>query len=460
MSVAANRFSPRESTRPWGRALAWFVFLVPFFFITYNLANWLAAQRTQVNAIVFDWERHIPFIAWTIIPYWLIDLFYGLSLLLPRTRNELDAHAKRLLMAQIISVAFFILFPLRFTFEQPATNGVLGWLFATLNGFDKPFNQAPSLHISLLVILWSLYARYAKGALHIVLHALALLIGISVLTTYQHHFIDVPTGLLAGGLCVLVFPLDKTRGIHQGDPIRWRLGAYYLTGGIAIAAISLYFSGAALWLMWPASALTIVAMIYFCGNPQRFAKNNGHMAPAALLLLMPYLLGAWLNSRLWTWRQPVPREIIPNLWISRIPSRRDLRQWRPDALIDCCAELPVKANGLPLYAVPMLDLLVPEIEQIEQGIAALDTARAHGKALIFCALGYSRSALIVVAWLVKRDYAASINEAIATVQRAHPALVLSQRHRTRLEEWHAYIFGCAGKPEAAVPAINLCERSA
>jgi hypothetical protein len=57
--------------------------------------------------MVFDWERHIPFVAWTIVPYWSIDLFYGVSLLLARTRTELTRHARRLLTAQALCVACF-----------------------------------------------------------------------------------------------------------------------------------------------------------------------------------------------------------------------------------------------------------------------------------------------------------------------------------------------------------------
>ena len=57
----------------------------------------------------------------------------------------------RLLTAQIVAVACFILFPLRFTFVRPEATGLAGLLFAALASFDKPFNQAPSLHIALLV---------------------------------------------------------------------------------------------------------------------------------------------------------------------------------------------------------------------------------------------------------------------------------------------------------------------
>jgi hypothetical protein len=59
--------------RPWERALAWLAFLGPFFFATYSLANWVASRRAGVGSLVYEWERAIPFEAWTIVPYWSID---------------------------------------------------------------------------------------------------------------------------------------------------------------------------------------------------------------------------------------------------------------------------------------------------------------------------------------------------------------------------------------------------
>ncbi|RCO07780.1 serine/threonine protein phosphatase, partial [Bacilli bacterium] len=62
------------------RALIWLICLAPLFYATYGTANWLASQRENVPNITFTWEQAIPFIAWTIFPYWSINLFYGLSL--------------------------------------------------------------------------------------------------------------------------------------------------------------------------------------------------------------------------------------------------------------------------------------------------------------------------------------------------------------------------------------------
>ncbi|MBC7942181.1 MAG: inositol phosphorylceramide synthase, partial [Chitinophagaceae bacterium] len=198
------------AARPWRRAAGWLALLAPFFYLTYGLANHLAATRATVPSVVFDWEQHIPFWDWTIFPYWSVNAFYGLSLFIARSRHELDRHAARLLTAQCVAVACFIVWPLHFSFGQPEATGLAGQLFAALRGFDQPFNQAPSLHIALVVILWDLYRRVVHGRVaRFVMHAWALAICASVLTTYQHHFIDIPTGALLGVMCVWAWPLER-----------------------------------------------------------------------------------------------------------------------------------------------------------------------------------------------------------------------------------------------------------
>ena len=122
--------------RPWGVACLLLALAGAFFFSSYGFANWLASQRANVPAVYFEWERGIPFLPWTILPYWSIDAFYGISLFVCATRRELDTHAKRLLTAQVIAVACFIAFPLRFAFPRPATDGLFGLMFDLLGSFD------------------------------------------------------------------------------------------------------------------------------------------------------------------------------------------------------------------------------------------------------------------------------------------------------------------------------------
>jgi protein-tyrosine phosphatase/membrane-associated phospholipid phosphatase len=436
LSMAASDGTP---VRPWRRGLAWLAFLAPFFFITYGLANHWAASRGDVPAIVFAWERLIPFWAWTIVPYWSIDLLYGASLVLARNVRELDGHAKRLLFAQVVSIACFVLFPLRFTFERPNTDGVFGWLFDVLLGFDKPFNQAPSLHISLLVILWSFYARRIGGIAAWLMHGWALLIGFSVLTTYQHHFIDIPTGALVGALAVMAFPLDAAEAeVIQRSPRRHQLALAYLGAALLLAQGGLWWGGVGLWLLWPAAALIWVAGIYWVGQPHLFRLRGAQRSLAAKVLLWPYLTGAWLNSRLWTWRQPQPREIVPGLWLSRFPSAAELARLQAQAAASFCAELSLHWPAGWVAEVPMLDLLPPEPDQLQAGVLAIASGMRQGRCVAFCALGYSRSASAVAAWLIHARHVDSVNEAVAWVQRCQPLVVFSDAHLIHLRTWHAH----------------------
>ncbi|WP_460504018.1 phosphatase PAP2 family protein, partial [Hymenobacter agri] len=192
--------------RPWGRAAAWLAVLGPFFFLSYGFANWWTAQLPHVGSVVFGWERHIPFVPWTIVPYMSLDAFYAGSLFLCATRAELDTHARRLLAASLISVAGFLLFPLQFSFARPATSGFSGALFEILMGFDKPYNQAPSLHISLVILVWLVFARHLRGAARWAVHIWFSLIAISVFTTFQHHFIDGVAGAAVAVMVVYLLP--------------------------------------------------------------------------------------------------------------------------------------------------------------------------------------------------------------------------------------------------------------
>ena len=334
---------------PWRRAGAWLAFLGPFFFASYGLATLLTAQRAEVPAIVFGWEHHIPFVPWTIAPYWSIDFLYGLSLFVCTDRDELDTHAKRLLTAQIVAIFCFVALPLKFSFVRPDVEGAFGWMFRVLSSFDQPFNQAPSLHIALLVILWALYARKFGTVGRVVLHVGFTLIGVSVLTTWQHHFIDLPTGALLGFFCMWLWPLGRpmpfaaTQWTRSGA--RSRLAACYALGAALAVTVATLVGGVALWLLWIAIALAIVALNYARLGASGFQKRDGALSPAATVLLAPYLIGARVNARAWTHHRPHADHVADGVHIGRLPSVADLERNRFVAVVDLACELSVDASA-------------------------------------------------------------------------------------------------------------------
>jgi hypothetical protein len=411
--------------RPWRRAALWLVFLGPFFFASYGFANWLASTRAHTGVIAFAWERAIPFLPWTIVPYWSIDLLYAISLFVCTTRREVDRHGQRLLFIQLVSIAFFIAFPLRFSFERPQSDGLFGALFTALTSFDKPFNQAPSLHIALLVAIWVRLAAHLPRTrwllLHTSLHVWMALIGVSILTTYQHHFIDLPTGAALGFLALWALPDEEESPLRRWsftrDRKRRRLALLYAAGAAACTALAC-LGGTWLWMSWPAGALALVALIYAAIGERGFQKSaSGRISAGARALLAPYLGAAWLNSRLWTRNHPHPSEVRDGVWIGRIPTSGEPFA----AIVDLCAELSCAEH--PAYrCVPVLDLTVPDAEALRDAAQAIESAPKP--LLVCCALGYSRSAAAVVEWLLTTRRAASYDEAAAMVRKARPSTVL------------------------------------
>jgi protein-tyrosine phosphatase len=437
VTVAAAPF-PAAAGRDWKRAALWLAFLAPFFYVTYGAANWLAASRHDVGSYVFGWERQVPFLAWTIVPYWSINAFYGLSLFVCATRAELDTHGKRLLTAQVVAVACFVLFPLRFSFAHPAVSGgVSGFLFEALGSFDKPFNQAPSLHIALLVILWALYAKHVPRWALPPLHLWFALIGASVLTTYQHHFIDVPTGALLGFACLWLWPDSGESPLANAelthDRKRRSLAIRYAAGAAILAVTAALLGGWALLLFWPAVSLALVAANYLAFGQGGFQKRpDGRMSLAARALLAPYLVGAFVNSRLWTWREPEPEEVADGVWIGRIPSCRDLTDGRFVTVVDLCAELPRGGSCSRYYALPMLDLIAPTPKALAAAADLIERARTAGPVLVCCALGYSRSAAAVATWGLRSGRCGSVNAAIARLRSVRRHVVLDAAARAAI----------------------------
>jgi protein-tyrosine phosphatase len=421
----------------WWRSLAWLLFLGPFFFLSYGFANRMAAEHAVTATLFFDWERHIPLLPWTIVPYWSIDLFYGLSFLLCRNRLQVDRHALRLLTAQLISVSVFLIFPLHFAFKRPPIDGVFSAMFDALMGFDQPYNQAPSLHISLLVILWVRFAATVPARWRLLVHGWAVLIGLSVLTTFQHHFIDIPTGMLTGLLCLWAWPDTGPSPLAKRQiaaTVRhYRLAAYYLLGALTLAAFASGIGGIALWLWWGAAALGLVALIYtWSGAAAGFQKQDGRHSLAVAIVLAPYLLGAWLNSRWWTHSHPEPNAILDGVWLGRMPSVDAMRDGGFAGLCDLTAELSAPRGNWRYTGLAWLDLVPPTPAQLIDAARHIESLRVHGPVLVCCALGYSRSACAVLAWLLLTRRADNLEAAEAILQARRPQMVLGPAHRSAL----------------------------
>ena len=107
-------------------------------------------------------------------------------------------------------------------FARPDSVEQFQFLFNLLHTYDKPYNLAPSLHITFSAItLLFLIQKNSIGA-KVIFVFWFLAMCLSVLFTHQHHFIDVVTGSI---LALLVFKLSHSK---FGDNIAHKLSKRFI----------------------------------------------------------------------------------------------------------------------------------------------------------------------------------------------------------------------------------------
>ncbi|MBD2811832.1 phosphatase PAP2/dual specificity phosphatase family protein [Xenorhabdus sp. Vera] len=438
---------PYDSRRRlWLTACVWLLFLAPFFFLTYGQVNQFTAQRDNVDVVVFSWEQHIPFWPWMIIPYWSIDLLYGISLFICTSRREQWMHGWRLVTASLIASLGFLLFPLKFSFSRPTTEGIFGWLFYQLELFDLPYNQAPSLHIALLWLLWLRYSEHLHGYWRGLLHVWSSLIALSVLTTWQHHFIDVITGFAVGVLTSYLLPiLHRWHWQPSQDRYARKLVVYYAVGSLLFTLMA-FGSGGILWmLLWPAISLLIISLGYAGLGSSVFQKqSDGRMSLSARWLMAPYHLGAWLSYR-WFRRKCAPyNQIVEGIILGSLPCQAIITSANVTSVFDMTAEWHQCSYRYAGYnhiypqnyvCQPQIDLLPLSPEALKTAVDTLDNLHSKGRVFIHCTLGLSRSAMVVAAWLLKRHPEYDIVTVIDILRQARPHITFRQAHLDALVQW-------------------------
>ena len=446
------------------------------FYTSYGLSNRYAASLAYVPEIAFAWERNIPFWAWTIVPYWSLNLMYAAAFFLCRDAREQNRYVARLVSAQIVATTCFMLFPLHFGWPKPPTDGLWGWLFDSLVAFDLPYNQAPSLHIALSIIVGAFYwTRFPKIRLPILLWQ--SLIALSVLTTYQHHFIDVPTGALLGWLVLWAIPQHGVSPFRRPFDTQGRLNtskasfceaktnavnfartseasfreaktspetrsreikiAILYLAGAALSALPALFGGAWLWMLWVSVSLSVVAFAYLTGNAAVLQKQaDGRLSAAATVLLLPYLAGVRLNMAYWLRGKAKTAWVRDDVLIGSVSAISD----GLPAVLDVCAEYPRPRYRGAYRVLPLLDMVAPSENDLMQAASLLETLRRQrGKVLTCCALGYGRSAAVVLTWLLAFGGCRDLAQATAQLKQARPQMVLPPETARAVEAAAGYL---------------------
>lgn len=420
-----------------------------WFVLVYSFTNWFSSQRADVGVLFFGWEHYIPFVPLFIIPYWSIDLFFIAAPFFITQRNALRVFQRRVFWAVAVAGICFLLFPLELHQSRPEVGGILGILFYSIDSFDYAYNLAPSLHIALRTILWTVYLPGRRGWQELFLRLWFVCIGLSTLFVWQHHVFDVVTGQLLGMLVLhLVRDRNSVRQYairQQVTPRHLRLGLYYLGAALICLALCYLSWPLGFLLLWPITTLTVVAAAYVTNSPWLLGKCNGRMSGASCVLLYPYILCSRLFQRRYIANQPCGYELMPGVWFGRGLTSKEASGQGYSHILDLTAEYPEVEGFIErnYKNIPILDLTLPSLNQLLEAASFIEDNLQSGKVYIHCAIGCGRSALVAAAWVLflKRADNTSIEDAIAMVRQHQPKAVFARDETLLLEQFKFSIYG-------------------
>lgn len=401
------------------------------FTIVYNYSAWHTSTVQEVPSFVFDFEKYIPFIPWTIIPYMTSGIFFCLVFFFCTSKEQLKTLTKRILFVTIIAGVSFLLFPLKFSLPKPDANSfILDYSFQFLKTFDSPFNQAPSLHIAYAFIFWSVFRTLKK--IRIFILCWLILLGLSTLTTYQHHCIDLIMGALLAHISFIIFP-------YQGKDFQYRnfqvANFYFLAGGGFILAALLWnqFSGSCgLILLWPAMISLSIGYHYQKNNTYFLKDKNGNIPWIKKIFYFPYRL---MYQVFWRFlrKNKTPFEPVSRIYISSRPDQEILKNFKADKNTFVYDLSPEIEENLLLkeqsnyFFRPILDIGKFDVETTQFLITEISRTYRHlpqdGKILIHCTMGFTRSSVIGIL-VIKNILSLPLEEAITIMKTSNKHIII------------------------------------
>ncbi|MNL04545.1 hypothetical protein D3C87_1251140 [compost metagenome] len=101
-----------------------------------------------------------------------------------------------------------------------------------------------------------------------------------------------------------------------------------------------------------------------------------------------------------------------------------------EAVFDVCSEYHKAKNKIKIYiSYPLIDLATPTLEELSIGVEKLDSQIQNNQTtFIHCALGLSRSAILVFGWLLYANKIKTVTEGFTFFQQNNFQIHLSDKH--------------------------------
>ena len=225
---------------------------------------------------------------------------------------------------------------------------------------------------------------------------------------------------------------------------------YYIAGAIlAFAALflstELYFK---VLFAWIGLSLSVVSLAYIFDLPWIFRKKtNGSIPFYIRWLFIPFLLGSQLYNS-WARKHdkvPAIQEIDENLFLAcrLFPSDIDyLQKIGVSAILDVTAEFDgldwtAESEALDYLNLPVLDHKSPHADALIKAIHWLENHISNSRAVVIhCALGRGRSVLVMAAYLLSKNKALTVEQALEKIQGIRATAGLNKVQLNALNSFH------------------------
>lgn len=407
--------------------ILWVICLAVLFFTSYGSVNHIAAYMDKlgmVETVSFNWESSIPFIPIFIYPYMSIDFLYGLAFfIIPKNKYEPTLYKKiinglglQLLVNQIFSLICFLAFPLKCEFQKPDIPEQYKSVFDALLSFDLPYNQAPSLHISILVILWCFYNKHILNKfIRYSLNVWFVMIGLSIVFCYQHQIIDFILGFIVGLGVVYAFEVDPQYNKNiEFNPLVRKTNFYknfrnsLIIGFIVLFLLSILgnlkyitFKIDAIYglilMVFYFSCLMLFKMQFFDYHSVIRVNDKFKLSFKYLHFVYMFFRDLYIKSYK-TYEKPV--NLMENLWIGNLHAINNHKEEENDIYINLTFEC--ENNKEKVIHYPLIDLTTPSLEQVRVITNEINKNIIEGKRVhIHCAMGLFRTIFISLFYLKK-----------------------------------------------------------
>jgi hypothetical protein len=184
--------------------------------------------------------------------------------------------------------------------------------------------------------------------------------------------------------------------------------------------------------LWNGVWLFGIALAYAARCPGLLMKRpNGTIHPLAYALYWPYhglnMLLLYGVRRLG--RARAYDEIVPGLFLGGRLLSRDFptpfTTAESFAVLDLTSEFtehPLLRLSPHYRLIPLLDATAPTLEQLQVGVAWIAEHHPDRSVFVHCAMGNSRSATFVAAYLISHGHAATVPEALDLIRSRRPGI--------------------------------------